>query len=270
MWAKYYNYYLNCIRDNDRSLQQILDALGEMDLWKDTVVVFTADHGEMGGAHGGLRGKGPLCYEANAHVPLIIAHPTGKVDQLCSALTSHIDLLPTFIGLTGLPETQRPAAVKNLAGRDFAGLLSDPEKAKLQAIRPGVLFNYVGLSTVDADFYIPNFAKLALGKAGPPLTEINLGKRGFLSFVFDGRYKLARFYAPNDFNTPKTVEDLFKHNDVQVFDLKTDPDEMTNLAIEREKHKEKIQRLNTLLNELMAREVGTNDGSFLPKAVRSK
>src|SRR5215510_6165899 len=61
MWSIFYNYYLNSIRDEDRSLQQIVDVLNEMDLWRDTVVVFTADHGEMAGAHGGLQGKGPFC-----------------------------------------------------------------------------------------------------------------------------------------------------------------------------------------------------------------
>src|SRR5262245_58028631 len=73
-------YYLNKQRDNDRSLQQIVDTLNEMDLWRDTVVVFTADHGEVGGAHGGLKGKGPFSYEENAHVPFIIAHPAAKAE----------------------------------------------------------------------------------------------------------------------------------------------------------------------------------------------
>src|SRR6516165_5533312 len=74
MWTIFYNYYLNDIQDVDRRIQQIVDVLNEMDLWRDTVVIFTADHGEMGGAHGGLKGKGPFAYEANAHVPLLIAH----------------------------------------------------------------------------------------------------------------------------------------------------------------------------------------------------
>src|SRR3974377_1391913 len=39
-----------------------------------TVVVFTADHGEMAGSHG-LRQKGNLPYDENVHVPLVIAHP---------------------------------------------------------------------------------------------------------------------------------------------------------------------------------------------------
>ena len=116
MWTVFYDYYLNCIRDNDRALQLVIDALDEMDLWKDTVVVFSADHGEMAGVHGGLKGKGPFCYEANAHVPLVIAHPEGKPGTKCSALTSHLDLLPTFVGLTGLPES-RASGRSGLAAR---------------------------------------------------------------------------------------------------------------------------------------------------------
>src|SRR5262249_5130224 len=204
MWHTYYNYYLNCIRDNDRSLQEFINAVSDLDLWKDTVVVFSADHGEMGGAHGGLRGKGPMCYEANAHVPLIIVHPNGKAGKSCDALTSHIDLLPTFVGLAGIPPAMRPAAMKDLPGRDFSALVADPEKADGHALRRGVLFNYVGLTTVDGVYYVSAFLRLAQGKSPPAVTDIKLDKRGFLSFVFDGRYKLARFYAPNDFNTPKT------------------------------------------------------------------
>jgi len=269
MWYAYCNYYLNCLRDSDRTLQQVWDALDDMDLWKDTVVVLTADHGDMAGTHG-LRGKGPLCYENNAHVPLVIAHPDAMGSQSCSALTSHLDLVPTFVGLTNLPREKRPDIVAKLPGRDFSKLLADPEKAALHAIRPGILFNYVSLTTVDADYYIRSFGLMAKGKRAPEITEVNLGKRGFLAATFDGRYKLGRFYAPNAFNAPKTLDQLFKHNDVQVFDLQNDPEEMQNLALDREKHKETILRLNGLLNDLMAREVGVNDGRFLPESVRPK
>jgi arylsulfatase len=138
MWRVFYNYYLNCIRDNDRSLQLVVDAMDDMNLWKDTAIVFTADHGEMGGAHGGLKGKGPFCYEANSHVPLIIAHPDAKPGTSCSALTSHLDLLPSFVGMTGLPEEKTAAAVKGLPGHNFASLLGKPESAAIDANRKGV------------------------------------------------------------------------------------------------------------------------------------
>ncbi len=58
MWSDYYNLYLNYVRDNDRTLQGLLDAISALDLWSTNAVVRTADHGELGGLHGGLRGKG--------------------------------------------------------------------------------------------------------------------------------------------------------------------------------------------------------------------
>jgi hypothetical protein len=103
-------------------LQQIVSALNDLDLWKDTVVIFTADHGEMTGAHGGIKREGPLCYEANADVPLIIAHPKGKPGSTTSALTSHLDLLPMSFGLTGLSESSRPQTLRALPGHDFSPL----------------------------------------------------------------------------------------------------------------------------------------------------
>jgi hypothetical protein len=105
---------------------------------------------------------------------------------------------------------------------------------------------------------------------GPWIGCTDLNKRGLLSFVFDGRYKFARYYAPNAFNAPKTLEQIFKYNDVQLFDLKDDPDEVRNLALDREKSGETILRLNALLNDLMAKEVGVNHGKFLPEVVRPK
>lgn len=270
MWTIFYNYYLNAIRDSDGSIKQIVDVLDEMNLWRDTVVVFTADHGEMGGAHGGLKGKGPFCYEENAHVPLIIASPAGKAGATSLALTSHLDLLPTFVGLTGLPGDRRSQAVKGLPGHDFSAVLADPEKASVTAVRPAVLFNYVGPSTVDADFLRATMEAVIFNKASPPPSQAKLDKRGFVSFVFDGRYKLARYYAPTAFNTPKTLQEILGNNDVQLFDLQNDPDEITNLALDREKNRETILRMNALLNDLIAKEVGVNDGRFLTPFIGPK
>lgn len=268
MWTIYYNYYLNAIRDMDRSLQQIIDVMDEMDLWRDTAIVFTADHGEMAGAHGGLKGKGPIAYEENIHVPLIVAHPDGRPGTTCSAVTSHLDLLPTFVGLTGLPDRQRPATVRALPGHDFSVLLADPESAGSTAVRPGALFNYVGAGTVDGHFLGTTMESLFLNKPTPPLSDANLSKRGFLSLAFDGRYKLARFYSPTACNTPESLDDLLKNNDVQLFDLEDDPNELHNLALEPEKHRETMLRMNSLLNELMAKEVGADPCGLLARALQ--
>ena len=271
MWAYFYNYYLNLIRDNDRGLKLLLDAMTDMDLWKNTVIVVTADHGEMAGSHGGLRGKGPFAYELNSHIPLRIAHPAYQGGQSVAALTSHLDLLPTLVGMTGLPDERRQAAVKGLPGHDFSALLGNAQ-SDIHANRPGVLFNYVGIQTIDGNYLLAANKDVFGGKPLPTLAQMHpdTNKRGFMSFVFDGRYKFARYYAPAAFNTPQTLDQILKYNDIQLFDLTNDPDELNNLATEPEKNKDTILRMNALLNELMAKEVGKNDGAFLPAAVRPK
>jgi hypothetical protein len=66
------------------------------------------------------------------------------------------------------------------------------------------------------------------------------------------------------------LEQILAYNDIELFDLKNDPDEMKNLAVQAYEHKVIILRMNALLNDLIAREVGVNDGRFLPSAVRPK
>src|SRR5262249_19105634 len=272
MWQVFYNYYLNLLHDNDRMLQTVLDTLTELDLWKSTIVVQTADHGELAGSHGGLRGKGPVPYEEETHVPCVIVHPEHAGGRQCGAVTSHIDLVPTLAGLTGRPEEARAAATKGMPGHDLSPLLANGESAMTNDVRAGALFNYVGLLTIDAQYLKQMAPFLSASEWAPPLTTVrpDLGHRGFLSFAFDGRYKFARYYAPNAFNTPHTLSEILAWNDVELFDLENDPHEMRNLAVEAEAHEEIMLRMNALLNRLIAEEVGVNDGQFLPPAVRPR
>ena len=172
-------------------------------------------------------------------MPLIIAHPAAKAGATCSALTSHIDLVPTFVGLTGLPDSRRPATVKVLPGHDFSTLLADPEKATLQTLRPGILFDYVGVGTVDGDYLRNVMISQFMHKPSPPILKAKLDNRGLLYVAFDGRYKIGRYYAPTAVNTPKTLDEILKNNDVQVFDLQSDPGEIHNLALEPKKASER-------------------------------
>lgn len=270
MWNTYYNYYLNLIRDNDRNLKAVIDTLSALGLWDSTVVLRTADHGELGGSHGGLRGKGPLPYEQECHVPAVVVHPEHPGGRTCRALTSHIDLIPTLVGLTNVDSSMRAAAVEGLPGRDFSTMLRAPDTATADAVREAVLFNYVGLQTVDSLYMSRVCRDIAHGRFAPPFTEArpDMTRRGFISFVFDGRYKFARYYAPDNFNTPETIGQLLANNDIELFDLHADPDEMNNLGVDTVANKDLIMRMNALLNRMIAREVGVNDGSFLPRDLR--
>jgi hypothetical protein len=145
--------------------------------------------------------------------------------------------MPTLLGLAGVPEAQAREAAKGLPGRDFSGVLAHAETAAPQAVRPGVLFNYVAPLTIDSDYCLSAMTQLLQGQVAPPLMELQpkLDKRGFLSFVFDGRYKFARYYAPANFNTPEALEQILRDNDIQLFDLKNDPLEAHNLVLDVEK-----------------------------------
>ena len=57
---------------------------------------------------------------------------------------------------------------------------------------------------------------------------------------------------------------------MQLFDLQDDPEEMRNLALEPDKNRETILRMNGLLNDLMAKEVGVNDGRFLTQVIKAR
>ena len=57
---------------------------------------------------------------------------------------------------------------------------------------------------------------------------------------------------------------------MQLFDLQDDPEEMRNLALDPDKNQATILRMNELLNDLIAKEVGVNDGRFLTKVTGRK
>jgi hypothetical protein len=62
--------------------------------------------------------------------------------------------------------------------------------------------------------------------------------------VFDGRYTYSRYFSPKQHNQPRTLEDIFELNDVELFDLEADPDEMQNLATEPKKHGDLLPAMN--------------------------
>jgi arylsulfatase A-like enzyme len=99
----------------------------------------------------------------------------------------------------------------------------------------------------------------ALLKTEPDFHD-HCGIRG----VFDGRYRFTRYFAPLDFNTPTSYEDLVAHNDFELYDLRNDPEEVHNLALTPSLHTDLVMAMNTTLNQRLPEEVGEDDGSFLP------
>jgi arylsulfatase A-like enzyme len=87
----------------DDQVGRMLDALDETGQRKNTIVIFTSDHGEMLGDHG-LRQKGCRFYEGAVHVPLIISWPGHfKAGVRSNGLVELTDLVPTLLDVLGLP-----------------------------------------------------------------------------------------------------------------------------------------------------------------------
>ncbi|MBP3701260.1 MAG: sulfatase-like hydrolase/transferase, partial [Lachnospiraceae bacterium] len=84
----------------DQGVGKILDALKETGSLEDTIIVVTADHGELMGDHG-VWLKGPFFYDGLVNVPLMIAAPGVEPGQT-AALTSSIDIYPTICELAGV------------------------------------------------------------------------------------------------------------------------------------------------------------------------
>ena len=88
----------------DDGVGRILETLAAQGLEEDTIVLFTSDHGELLGSHGLLH-KGPPPYRQLVEVALLMKGPGIQAGGTCDALTSHIDLTPTFLELAGLSGT---------------------------------------------------------------------------------------------------------------------------------------------------------------------
>ena len=273
-WKRRHNYYLNCLRDADRNIATVVDELESLGLASNTVIVMTADHGDLDGAHR-LHAKGATAYREQNHVPMIVVHPAYPGGRRCTAVTSHLDVAPTLVGLSGVSPDGRATATKELRGRDFSGLLEAPESAPLAAVRDGALFCYNMFAYIDGDFMAravammhgpDGKAKLAeAAKAGTMRPD--LSKRGAIRSVFDGRYKLSRYFSPRQHHTPTSLDMLFALNDVELFDLESDPLERHNLALDRARHGALLEEMNAKLNALIDREVGEDVGQMLPENV---
>ena len=124
-------YYYQLQQAVDALVGQVLDALAASRAHDDTIVVFSSDHGDMLGAHGGMHQKWHNAYDETTRVPFIVAGPRIKGGgRQITVPTSHADLLPTLLGFAGIDPQAALAKVavdhkdaRPLVGRDLSGLI---------------------------------------------------------------------------------------------------------------------------------------------------
>jgi arylsulfatase len=253
-WRRRRNYYFNCLRDVDAHLGAVLGALEAGGQADRTIVVFTSDHGELGGAHG-LRQKGNQIYKENLGVPFVVRHPDVAGGRTTPALGSAVDLAPTILALAGKTDL---AAWPDLVGVDLAPALAAPDLTTERDQR-GVLLSYGAVYGWDVDHTIAMLTAASRGESYPvPPSREN---RALLRGIHAGRYKFARYFAPADHHLPETWSDLIGRNDIELYDLEADQQELRNLAARPETLEGLILALNSKLNALIKAEIGVDDGS---------
>jgi N-acetylgalactosamine-6-sulfatase len=102
--------YYAVLTDADYHIGRLMEALSEMGLDENTIVIFSSDNGPSHvlpalnvGSTGGLKGRKVDIFEGGVDVPFIVRWPghvkAGKVDS--TSVMSTVDLLPTFAALSG-------------------------------------------------------------------------------------------------------------------------------------------------------------------------
>ena len=102
-WRNYRWIYCRLTERVDAQIGQLLDALKKNGLEKNTLVIFTSDHGDMDGSHR-LASKN-VFYENSVGVPFIMQYkgviPSGQVDEK-SLVSNGLDVLPTLCDYAGV------------------------------------------------------------------------------------------------------------------------------------------------------------------------
>jgi choline-sulfatase len=102
-WATAVRYYYartSMIDDQIGRLHKYLEDSGQLE---NTIIIFSADHGETLGSHGGLLDKGWHHFEETHRVPMIIRMPGENKNQVREELVSLADIFPTIMDMTGSP-----------------------------------------------------------------------------------------------------------------------------------------------------------------------
>ncbi len=95
--------YMGLVKQLDDALGRLFEYLERRQLFDNTMIVFTSDHGDYLGDH--WLGEKDLLHEPSARIPLLVYNPNSTADEtrgsVCTEPVEAIDLLPTFIEFAG-------------------------------------------------------------------------------------------------------------------------------------------------------------------------
>jgi arylsulfatase len=236
------NTYYDLIVGTDEMLGAAIKEVIDAGVLDDTVIIRTADHGELGSAHR-MQNKGTTIYDEQNRVPFTVVYPKRfKRGARSMALGEHVDLVPTVLELAG--EAKPTERWPWLRGHSLVGALENPDS---RGPRDHVLYR------------IDEFAITGVGREVPTKTHIRS--------IFDGRYKFARYVAVRNgwFAGPELPGQEF-----ELYDTWEDPYEIRNLANDPGYEKLRDEMLAWLLEREKIKYRPVELPAFGPKAPITK
>lgn len=137
-------YYFSLITIIDEQIGRVIDELHRSGDDRETIVVFTADHGDLAGEHGMLL-KNSGIYEAVHRIPFILKYPGGPAGAVSDQCIESVDLYPTLCDLCGIAA---PACVE---GRSVLPLVQARGQGKPFAVCEFEFPGYTELSPKHTD-----------------------------------------------------------------------------------------------------------------------
>jgi arylsulfatase A-like enzyme len=125
MLMDYRRHFYAMVSGVDMAVGEVLRMLSDAGVLDDTLLVFSSDHGDLCGDHGGVS-KNVSHYEEIMRLPLVLRWPNGlgSAPRRVEGMVEMVDLLPTLLGLCG---AKVPSV---MAGRNYAPALLAGEAPK--------------------------------------------------------------------------------------------------------------------------------------------
>jgi arylsulfatase A-like enzyme len=212
----YHRFYYQLQKEVDRHVGSVIQALAsDPETYRNTIVVYISDHGDVLGAHGGMFQKWHNGYDEMLRVPFILHNPVLFPEGVTSdVLTSHADILPTLLGLAGLDQAaiardlnSSHLQVRRLVGRDLSGVLLGEQDVESMRDEP------IYFMTDDQIFRGAQSVSFT-GLAYPPVVQPASVETvvAYLPTGTDGaqeRWKLNRYWDNPALWTSPNVQDVF-------------------------------------------------------------
>ena len=219
----------------DRWFGRVLDTLDEEDLWEETVVIVTSDHGFALGDHGWIGKNDFTVYDVISRTPLMIWHPNADTSSRVSALTTAVDLYATVLESMGIDPDTGPHS------RSLLPLIQGDSTEH----RDYALFGYWGSSVnvTDGAYTYHRPPEPESSTACHSTTMMNphswFTPRETRTDVDAGEY------LPYTESTVwrYSADSWFQNHEERLYDVKSDPHQGTNLVSEAADLRDRLQAL---------------------------